>query len=129
MQSDVLGARDSGLTPGFGYGRTKLIASHGAVDEMWGAAGGTIYIPTASGVAEAIYAEISTAAIATGTVRIGGAGSAALLQSVGSNLFVITGAQDNASVRQVRFEALGPRERSGRRFRDEPCQVRASPKA
>lgn len=105
MNSDILDARDSGVTPGSRYGETKLVASHGATDEMWGAAGGTTYIPTAFyGVAGPIYMEISTAANATGTVRIGGAGSATLLQSVGSNSFVLTDAPNNHSVGQVLFE-------------------------
>jgi hypothetical protein len=105
MKSDVLNAPDSGVTPGFGYGETNQVASHGAVAEMWGGAGGTIYIPTAAcGAAGTIYVEISTAVIATGTVRTSEEGSATLLQSVGSNVFVMTGAQDNGSAGQVRFE-------------------------
>jgi hypothetical protein len=105
MNSDILDEQDSGVTPGFRYGEIKLVATHGATDEMWGAAGGTTYIPTAVyGVAGAIYVHISTAAIATGTVRIRGEGSATLVQSVGSNLFVLTDAPNNSSVGQVLFE-------------------------
>ncbi|MBV8066768.1 MAG: hypothetical protein JO113_02240 [Candidatus Eremiobacteraeota bacterium] len=74
---------------------------------MRGVGGGTIYISMGVyEVAEAINVEISTAASATGTVRIAGDGSATFVQSVGSNLFVVTDAQDDDSVSQVLFEGL-----------------------
>jgi hypothetical protein len=116
MESDILNARDCGVTPGFGYGETNRIALQRAVDEMQGAGGGTVYIPTGVyEVAGAISLEISTAASATGTVRISGEGSATLVQSVGSNLFVVTDAQDKGSAGQVMFEGLAFQERSRRR--------------
>jgi Pectate lyase superfamily protein len=76
MESDILNVRDCGVTPGFGYGETNRIALQRAIDEMRGAGGGTIYIPTGVyEVAGAINVEISTGASATGTVRISGDGN------------------------------------------------------
>jgi polygalacturonase len=46
MESDILNTRDCGVTPGVGYGETNRIALQRSVDEMRGAGGGTIYIPT-----------------------------------------------------------------------------------
>jgi hypothetical protein len=102
---EIDGAQDAAANATFVY--ASRVASHNAVDEVWGAAGGAIYIPTAAlGVAGAIYVEISTAAFVTGTLRIGGEGSATLLQSVGRKLFVIAGAQDNGSAGQAQLERL-----------------------
>jgi len=50
--------------------------------------------------------EISTAASAAGTVRIHSKGSATVVQSVGSNLFVLTDAQDSRSSGEVLLEGL-----------------------
>jgi hypothetical protein len=116
MESDILNAWDCGVTPGFGYGETNPIALQRAVDEMRGAGGGTVYIPTGVyEVAGAINLEISTAASATGTVRISGERSVTLVQSVESNLFVGTDAQDGACVGQVLLEGLAFQERRSRR--------------
>ncbi len=118
MESDILNARDCGVTPGFGYGETNRIALQRAVDEMRGAGGGTIYISTGVyEVAGAINVEISTAASATGTVRIRGEENTTLVQPVGSDLFVVTDAQDGASVSQVQFEGLTFQGRSRRRLK------------
>ncbi len=107
MESGILNARDCGMAPGFGYGETNRIALQRAVDEMRNAGGGTIYIPTGVyEVAGAVNVEISTAASATGTVRISGGGSATLVQSVESDLFAVTDAQDDSSVGHVLFEGL-----------------------
>lgn len=106
MISDTLNARDCGVTPGFGYGETNRVALQRAVDEMQVAGGRTIYVPTGACDCGRAIVEISTAPSAKGTVRISGEGSATLLQLAGSNLFVMTGAQDNGSVGQVRFEGL-----------------------
>lgn len=87
--------------------QTNRVASHNAVDEVWGAAGGTIYVPpVALDVVGAIYVEISTAAFATGTLRISGEGSVPLVQSVRRNLFVIAGATGNRSAIQAQSERL-----------------------
>jgi hypothetical protein len=107
MESGFLNARDCGITPGCGYGETNRIALQRAVDEMRNTGGGTIYIPTGVyEVAGAINVEISTAASATGTVCISGEGSATLVQSVESNLFVVTDAEDDSSEGHVLFEGL-----------------------
>lgn len=107
MESDILNAHDSGVTPGFGYGETNRIALQRAVDEMRGGGGGTIYIPTGVyEVAGGINVEISTGESATGTIRISGEGDATLVHSAGSNLFVVTDAPDNGTVGQVLFEGL-----------------------
>jgi hypothetical protein len=107
MKSETLNARDFGVTPGVGYGETNRIALQRAVDEMRGVGGGTIYISTGVyEIAGAINVEISTAASATGTVRVSGEENATLMQSVGSNLFVVTDAQDGGSVSQLLFEGL-----------------------
>jgi hypothetical protein len=97
MKSDILNVRDRGVTPGFRHDKTNGVALQRATDEMRGAGGRTIYVPT--GVCEFAGAtvEISTAASAAGTVRIHGEGSATVAQSVGSNLFVLADASNNCS--------------------------------
>jgi hypothetical protein len=107
MESDILNARDRGVMPGLGHGETNRIALQRAVDEMRGAGGGTIYISTGVyEIAGAIDVELSTAASATGMVRISGEGNTTLVQSAESNLFVVTDAQDGGSVSQLLFEGL-----------------------
>jgi len=46
MNSDILNARDCGATPGFRYDETNRVALQSALDEMRGAGGRTIYVPT-----------------------------------------------------------------------------------
>ena len=104
MKSDILNARDCGVTPGFRHDKTNRVALQRAADEMRSAGGRTVYVPT--GVCEFAGAtvEINTAACAAGTVRIHSEGSATVVQSVGSNLFVLTDAQDSRSSGGVLLE-------------------------
>ncbi len=132
MRSDTLNARDCGLMPGFGYGRTNRIALQRAVDEMRSAGGGTVYIPTGVyEVAGAVNVEISKAASATGTVRIIGERSATLVQSAGTSLFVVTDAHDSGSVGPVLFEGLAFQEAAQptTAYKSAAGQVRSSPQA
>ena len=119
MKSDILNARDCGTTPGFRYDKTDRVALQRAADEMRCAGGRTIYIPT--GVCEFAGAavEISTAASAAGTLRTHGGGSATVVQSVGSNLFVLTDALDS------RFQGSIP----AGGLREVPPQIRSFPKS
>jgi hypothetical protein len=103
MSSDILNAENCGVTSGFGYGETNRVALR-AVDDMRGASNGTIYISMGYEVGGVADLEISTAANGLGAARISQEGSALPLQSVGSNLFVMSAVQDNGSVGQVRFE-------------------------
>jgi len=106
MKSDIPNARDRGVTPGSRHDETNRVALQRAADEMRCAGGRTIYVP--AGVCEfpGANVEISTATSAAGTVRIHGEGSATLVQSVGSNLFVLTDVQDRRSSGEVLLEGL-----------------------
>jgi hypothetical protein len=126
----TLNARDCGATPGFRHDKTSRVALQRAVDEMRGAGGRTINVPT--GVCEFAGAtgEISTAASVTGTVRIRSEESATVVQSVGSNLFVLTGAQNSRSSGGVLLEGIGfPRGIPTGGLRDVPHQMRSCQKA
>jgi hypothetical protein len=92
MKSDILSARDCDVTPGFRHKETNRVALQRGADETRGAGGITIYVPTGACEFAGATVEISTAANAAGTVRIHGEGSATVVQSVGSSLFVLTSA-------------------------------------
>ncbi len=117
MKSDILNARDCGVTPGLRLDNTNRVALQRAADEMRCAGGRTIYVTWGACGFAGTTAEISTAASAAGTLRIHGEGSATAVQSVGSNLFVLTGAQNNSSSGEVLLEELAFQERSSPRLK------------